>query len=72
MVKYNDHRTIYLVPNEQQGCETMQRIKEKWDEKYPGTLISFSERSADVRLVQYETGSRKPKTDVTACIGTGT
>lgn len=26
-----------------------------------GMLVGFPERSADVRLAQYETGSRKPK-----------
>lgn len=35
-------------------------------QKYLGTAVGFPERSADVRLAQYETGSRKPKSDLTA------
>ena len=31
-------------------------------------LVGFPERSADVRLAQYETGSRKPKADLTAAL----
>ena len=31
-------------------------------------LVGFPERSADVHLAQYETGSRKPKTDLTAAL----
>ena len=34
--------------------------------KYLGTQIGFPERSADVRLAQYENGTRSPKADVTA------
>lgn len=34
-------------------------------QKYLGLLIGFPERSADVRLAQYETGARTPKTDLT-------
>ena len=36
--------------------------------KYLGTAVGFPERSADVRLAQYETGSRKPKADLTAAL----
>ncbi len=34
-------------------------------QKYLGTLVGFPERSADVRLAQYETGTRTPKADLT-------
>ena len=34
-------------------------------QKYLGLLIGFPERSADVRLAQYETGARTPKADLT-------
>lgn len=34
--------------------------------KQLGMLIGFPERSADVRMAQYENGTRSPKTDVTA------
>ena len=30
--------------------------------------VGFPEKSADVRLAQYETGSRKPKADLTAAL----
>ena len=31
-------------------------------------LVGFPERSADVRLAQYETGTRKPKAELTAAL----
>lgn len=34
-------------------------------QKYLGQLLGFPEKSADVRLAQYETGARTPKTDLT-------
>ena len=34
--------------------------------KYLGMAVGFPERSADVRLAQYETGTRKPKADLTS------
>ncbi|HBR31274.1 MAG TPA: transcriptional regulator [Clostridiales bacterium] len=37
-------------------------------QKYLGTIIGFPEKSADVRLAQYETGTRKPKADLTAAL----
>ena len=37
-------------------------------QKYLGMLVGFPEKSADVRLAQYETGSRKPKADLTAAL----
>ena len=33
-------------------------------QKYLGQLMGFPEKSADVRLAQYETGSRTPKSDL--------
>lgn len=33
-------------------------------QKYLGQLIGFPEKSADVRLAQYETGTRTPKADL--------
>lgn len=37
-------------------------------QKYLGMLMGFPERSADVRMAQYETGARTPKTDLTASL----
>ena len=37
-------------------------------QKYLGMLLGFPEKSADVRLAQYETGTRTPKTDLTASL----
>lgn len=41
------------------------RLLRGMTQKYLGTAVGFPERSADVRLAQYESGSRKPKTDLT-------
>jgi len=37
-------------------------------QKYLGMTVGFPEKSADVRLAQYETGSRKPKAEITAAL----
>ena len=37
-------------------------------QKYLGTQVGFPERSADVRLAQYETGARTPKADMTVAL----
>lgn len=37
-------------------------------QKYLGMLLGFPEKSADVRLAQYETGTRTPKADLTASL----
>lgn len=37
-------------------------------QKYLGTLLGFPEKSADVRLAQYETGTRTPKADLTKAL----
>ena len=34
-------------------------------QKYLGMVVGFPERSADVRMAQYETGSRTPKAELT-------
>lgn len=44
------------------------RIMRGMTQKYLGMLVGFPEKSADVRLAQYETGSRKPKADLTASL----
>ncbi|MCM1363712.1 MAG: helix-turn-helix domain-containing protein [Faecalibacterium sp.] len=37
-------------------------------QKYLGIAVGFPEKSADVRLAQYETGTRTPKADLTAAL----
>lgn len=37
-------------------------------QKYLGTQVGFPEKSADVRLAQYETGTRTPKADMTTAL----
>ena len=37
-------------------------------QKYLGQTVGFPEKSADVRLAQYETGTRTPKSDLTASL----
>ena len=37
-------------------------------QKYLGMTVGFPEKSADVRLAQYENGSRSPKADLTAAL----
>ena len=44
------------------------RLLRGMTQKYLGIAVGFPEKSADVRLAQYETGSRKPKTDLTAAL----
>ncbi|MBS5696216.1 MAG: helix-turn-helix transcriptional regulator [Lachnospiraceae bacterium] len=44
------------------------RILRGLTQKYLGTVVGFPERSADVRLAQYETGTRKPKAELTAAL----
>lgn len=39
-------------------------------QKQLGMIIGFPEKSADVRIAQYENGSRKPKEDVTSALAT--
>ena len=44
------------------------RILRGMTQKYLGTIVGFPERSADVRLAQYEGGTRKPKAELTAAL----
>ena len=44
------------------------RIMRGMTQKYLGMLLGFPEKSADVRLAQYETGARTPKADLTASL----
>ena len=44
------------------------RILRGMTQKYLGTIVGFPERSADVRLAQYETGTRKPIAELTATL----
>ena len=37
-------------------------------QKYLGLQLGFPDKSADVRMAQYETGSRTPKADITAAL----
>lgn len=42
------------------------RLMRGMTQKYLGQMIGFPEKSADVRMAQYETGARSPKADITA------
>lgn len=63
----SDLKTIYHAPNEELGHERMERITEKWHERYPNAMKSWSTNwdvispifkfSADVRKVIYTTNS---------------
>ena len=44
------------------------RLLRGMTQKYLGMSLGFPEKSADVRLAQYETGSRTPKVDLTAAL----
>ena len=44
------------------------RIMRGMTQKYLGMALGFPEKSADVRLAQYETGTRTPKSDVTEAL----
>lgn len=37
-----DLKTIYQAPNEQRALEARDRITEKWDEKYPNAMNSWT------------------------------
>ena len=62
-----DLKSIYLAPNEQQGQENLERVAEKWSEKYPNALKSWEQNwdvltpiykfSSDVRKVIYTTNA---------------
>ncbi len=44
------------------------RILRGMTQKYLGTQVGFPQKPADVRLTQYETGTRTPKADMTAAL----
>ena len=44
------------------------RLLRGMTQKYLGMALGFPEKSADVRLAQYETGSRTPKANLTAAL----
>ena len=44
------------------------RIMRGMTQKYLGMAMGFPEKSADVRLAQYEAGTRTPKADVTEAL----
>lgn len=44
------------------------RLLRGMTQKYLGMAVGFPEKSADVRLAQYETGARTPKADLTASL----
>lgn len=37
-------------------------------QKYLGTVVGFPEKTADIRIAQYESGSRTPKADLTSSL----
>ena len=37
-------------------------------QKYLGSVVGFSEKTADVRMAQYEAGTRTPKSDLTSAL----
>ena len=44
------------------------RLLRGMTQKYLGMAVGFPEKSADVRLAQYETGTRTPKSGLTAAL----
>ena len=44
------------------------RLLRGMTQKYLGTAVGFPEKSADVRLAQYETGTRTPKAELTSAL----
>lgn len=63
----NDLKTIYHAPDEETGHSNMQKVKEKWDDKYPNAMKRWEENwdvitpmfkfSAEVRKVIYTTNA---------------
>ena len=63
----NDLKTIYTSKNEKEGYEELQKIKEKWQNKYPTALRNWEENwdaicpffsySADLRKIMYTTNT---------------
>lgn len=60
-------KSIYLAPNEAQGLDNLERVKKKWDSKYPNAMKSWERNwdvltpifkfSVDVRKVIYTTNA---------------
>ena len=44
------------------------RTMQGMTQKYLGMMLGFPEKSADVRLAQYEMGTRSPKAEITAAL----
>ena len=44
------------------------RLMRGMAQKYLGIAVGFPKTSADVRLTQYETGTRKPKAELTSAL----
>ena len=44
------------------------RLMRSMTQKFLGMTLGFPEKSADVRLAQYETGTRTPKEDITTAL----
>ena len=40
-------------------------------QKYLGQVVGFPEKTADIRMAQYESGSRTPKADLTNTLANG-
>ena len=64
-----DLKTIYHAPTEEKALKALERVTEKWTEKYPNSMKSWSQNwdaispifkfSADVRKVIYTTYTDK-------------
>lgn len=62
-----DLKSIYLAPNESKGLEALERVTDKWNEKYPNSMKSWHQNwdvltpiykfSSDVRKVIYTTNA---------------
>lgn len=63
----NDLKTIYTSKNEKEGYEQLQKVKEKWQNKYPTSLRNWEENwdaicpffsySDDLRKIMYTTNT---------------
>ena len=75
MTRLSEYAILVAATNER-GPEIMAigerirffRIMRGMTQKHLGMLLGFPEKSADVRLAQYETGTRSPKADITASL----
>lgn len=62
-----DLKTIYQAPTEEKALDALERVTEKWSEKYPNSMKSWKQNwdaispifkfSADVRKVIYTTNA---------------